>query len=74
MKIDDAIATGDVLYDLAFALMDFWERDLHGEANALLNGYFTRGPEGNYAALAALMSAHLARGNEQIVWMLARGA
>ena len=25
-------------------------------------------------ALAALMSAHLARGNEQIVWMLARGA
>jgi hypothetical protein len=25
-------------------------------------------------ALAAVMSAHMARGNEQIVWMLARGA
>jgi hypothetical protein len=25
-------------------------------------------------ALAALMSAHMARGNEQIVWMLSRGA
>ncbi len=54
IEFDDAIATGDVLYDLAFALMDLWERDLRVEANALLNGYLTRGPEDNYAALAAL--------------------
>ena len=37
IEFDDAIATCDVLYDLAFLLMDLWERDLRGDANLLLN-------------------------------------
>ena len=28
IEFDESIATGDVLYDLAFAVMDLWERDL----------------------------------------------
>ena len=39
IEFDDRIATGDVLYDLAFLLMDLWERDLHGEANRVFNRY-----------------------------------
>jgi aminoglycoside phosphotransferase family enzyme len=41
LEFDPVIAAGDVLYDLAFLLMDLVERDLQGAANAVLNGYFT---------------------------------
>ncbi len=34
------VASGDVLYDLAFLLMDIVERDLTAAANTVLNGYF----------------------------------
>lgn len=54
IEFDDAIATGDVLYDLAFALMDLWERGFRPEANRLMNAYLQRGEEAHYAALAAL--------------------
>jgi aminoglycoside phosphotransferase family enzyme/predicted kinase len=37
IEFDEAIATIDVLYDLAFILMDLWERGLKAEANLLLN-------------------------------------
>jgi aminoglycoside phosphotransferase family enzyme/predicted kinase len=33
------LATIDVLYDLAFLLMDLWHRDLHTEANIVFNRY-----------------------------------
>jgi uncharacterized protein len=39
IEFSESIATTDVLYDLAFALMDLWERDLRAEANLLLNRY-----------------------------------
>ncbi len=39
IEFDDTIATCDVLYDLAFLLMDFWTRDLCRHANLLLNRY-----------------------------------
>lgn len=39
IEFSESIATTDVLYDLAFALMDLWERGLKGEANLLLNRY-----------------------------------
>jgi aminoglycoside phosphotransferase family enzyme len=39
IEFDDRIATGDVLYDLAFLLMDLIERDLHQAANIVLNRY-----------------------------------
>lgn len=39
IEFDAVVASGDVLYDLAFPLMDLIERDLAGPANLLLNGY-----------------------------------
>lgn len=39
IEFDESIATTDVLYDLAFVLMDLCERKLGGEANLLLNRY-----------------------------------
>lgn len=39
VEFDDAIATGDVLYDLAFLLMDLSERSQDAAANEVLNRY-----------------------------------
>lgn len=39
IEFDAVVASGDVLYDLAFPLMDLIERDLVGAANLVLNGY-----------------------------------
>jgi aminoglycoside phosphotransferase family enzyme/predicted kinase len=39
IEFDEAIATCDVLHDLAFLLMDLWQRGLHAEASMLLNRY-----------------------------------
>jgi aminoglycoside phosphotransferase family enzyme/predicted kinase len=39
IEFDDRIATGDVLYDLAFLLMDLVERRLRPAANIVLNRY-----------------------------------
>jgi len=41
IEFDDRIATGDVLYDLAFLLMDLIERELHRPANIVFNRYLT---------------------------------
>ena len=42
IEFDDSLATVDILYDLAFVLMDLWQRDLHVHANLLLNRYLWR--------------------------------
>ena len=39
IEFDNSIATCDVLYDLAFLLMDLWTRGLHRHANLLFNRY-----------------------------------
>jgi hypothetical protein len=39
IEFNDKIACGDVLYDLAFLLMDLWRRQLPCHANAVWNGY-----------------------------------
>jgi aminoglycoside phosphotransferase family enzyme len=39
LEFDEALATIDVLYDLAFLLMDLWHRGLRDEANAVFNRY-----------------------------------
>lgn len=39
LEFDSALATTDVLYDLAFLLMDLWQRGLRGEASLLFNRY-----------------------------------
>jgi aminoglycoside phosphotransferase family enzyme/predicted kinase len=55
IEFDPALATGDVLYDLAFLLMDLIERALPQPANLVLNRYLmeTRRAE-DLDALAAL--------------------
>jgi aminoglycoside phosphotransferase family enzyme/predicted kinase len=40
LEFDPVIASGDVLYDLAFLLMDLVERNLNVAANQVLNSYF----------------------------------
>ena len=39
IEFNDEIACVDVLYDLAFLLMDLWRRQLHAHANAVWNSY-----------------------------------
>jgi aminoglycoside phosphotransferase family enzyme/predicted kinase len=39
LEFDEAMATTDILYDLAFLLMDFWHRGLEQAANLVLNRY-----------------------------------
>jgi hypothetical protein len=52
IEFNDAIACIDVLYDLAFLIMDLEHRGLRGHANLVLNRYLQTRPEA--AGLAAL--------------------
>ncbi|NJM34980.1 MAG: phosphotransferase, partial [Rhodomicrobium sp.] len=55
LEFDETLAQIDVLYDLAFLLMDLWRRGLKAEANAVLNRYFAgRASEADLAGLALL--------------------
>jgi aminoglycoside phosphotransferase family enzyme/predicted kinase len=55
IEFDDALATIDVLYDLAFLLMDLGARGLREHANAVLNAYLSAtGDTGNLVGLAGL--------------------
>lgn len=54
VEFSDDIATCDVLYDLAFLLMDLWQRGQRAEANALLNRYLWARPDDTLDGLAAL--------------------
>jgi aminoglycoside phosphotransferase family enzyme/predicted kinase len=55
LEFDPLVAAGDVLYDLAFLLMDLIERNLPAQSNVVLNRYLTetRRPE-DFDALAAV--------------------
>jgi uncharacterized protein len=54
IEFDPAIASIDVLYDLAFAIMDFIRYGRHAAANALLNRYLGKTSNENLDALGAL--------------------
>lgn len=56
IEFDESIATIDILYDLAFLLMDLWEKGLQTQANMVLNRYLWGSPdlEGELDGLAAL--------------------
>jgi aminoglycoside phosphotransferase family enzyme/predicted kinase len=54
VEFDDSIATGDVLYDLGYLLMDIWERGLKREANLVLNRYLWGCDAAQIHGLAAL--------------------
>lgn len=54
IEFDDRIATGDILYDLAFLVMDLWRRDHEANASRVFNRYLTvQGDASDLAALAA---------------------
>jgi aminoglycoside phosphotransferase family enzyme/predicted kinase len=52
IEFNDDIACVDVVYDLAFLLMDLWRRGLRDHANAVLNAYLAE--TGDFAGLALL--------------------
>jgi aminoglycoside phosphotransferase family enzyme/predicted kinase len=54
IEFDAAVASVDVLYDLAFAMMDFIQYDRHAAANAILNRYLKNSSIEHLNALAAL--------------------
>lgn len=54
LEFSDALATTDVLYDLAFVVMDLLHRDLKPHANALVNAYFANWTADDLAAVAAM--------------------
>ena len=56
IEFDELIATIDILYDLAFLLMDLWEKGLPRHANLVLNRYLWGSPDlgGELEGLAAL--------------------
>lgn len=61
IDFNDQIATVDVLYDLAFLLMDLWFRGLPGLASLVANRYFDEtGTDGGFALLPFFMAVRAA--------------
>lgn len=61
LEFDAELATTDVLYDLAFLLMDLWARGLRVQASLLFNRYLDMRDEGDgVAALPLFMSMRAA--------------
>lgn len=61
LEFDPELAIGDVLYDIAFLLMDLWQRGLHNEASLLFNRYCDRRDEGDgLAAMPLFLSMRAA--------------
>ena len=66
LEFDERLATTDVLYDLAFLLMDLWHRGLRAEANWVFNRYFDVADEDDgialmpfFMAVRAIVRAHV---------------
>jgi aminoglycoside phosphotransferase family enzyme/predicted kinase len=57
LEFDDDLATTDVLYDLAFLLMDLWHLGRRAEANWLFNRYFDAVDEDDGVSLLPLFMA-----------------
>jgi len=61
LEFDEEMATIDILYDLAFLVMDLWHRDLGALANLLFNRYLDSiAADGDEAAGLPLMPLFLA--------------
>jgi aminoglycoside phosphotransferase family enzyme/predicted kinase len=66
LEFDAEMATTDLLYDLAFLLMDLWHRDLKSLANLLLNRYLDESDQlaglpllGLFMSMRAAIRAHV---------------
>lgn len=55
LEFDTDFATHDIFYDLAFLLMDLWQRNLRAEANQILNRYLWRDPDADNIDACALL-------------------
>lgn len=61
IDFNDTLAICDVLYDLAFLLMDLWHRRQESLANAVANRYFDKsGDDGGYVLLPLFMAVRAA--------------
>lgn len=61
IEFSDQIATIDVLYDLAFLLMDLWHRELPVLANLVMNRYLDEtGDDGGFTLLPFFMAIRAA--------------
>jgi aminoglycoside phosphotransferase family enzyme/predicted kinase len=68
LEFDTGLATTDVLYDLAFLVMDVWRRGLRRGANIVFNRYLDLSPEDEgglallpvFLATRAVIRAHVA--------------
>ncbi|WP_416798438.1 AAA family ATPase [Ciceribacter azotifigens] len=61
IDFNDRIATVDVLYDLAFLLMDLWHRGFHTFANVVMNRYFDlTGEDAGFRLLPFFMAVRAA--------------
>lgn len=60
IEFDDTIATIDVLYDLAFLVMDLWSRGLKKHANIVLNRYLVASNDSENVSGLALLPLFLA--------------
>ena len=74
IEFDDALATIDVLYDLAFLLMDLWHRDRRELANLVLNRYLDAYDEADGVALLPFFMAIRAAIRAHVMAMQAAGA
>ena len=72
IEFDPTIASIDVLYDLAFPIMDFIRYDRHAAANVLLNRYLKTTSRENLDALASLPLLMSLRGAIRANVLLAR--
>jgi len=54
LEFNETMASIDVLYDLAYLVMDLWERGFPQAANSLVNQYLWQTDEAHLAGLAAL--------------------
>lgn len=57
IEFDEALANIDVLYDLAFVLMDLWHRELRDLANLLFNRYLDEADETDGIGLLPFLMA-----------------
>ncbi|MET3649178.1 AAA family ATPase [Phyllobacterium ifriqiyense] len=72
IEFNEKIATVDVLYDLAFLMMDLWHRNLRDEANLVMNRYLDNASDGHggallpfFMALRAAVRAHVVASQSQ---------
>jgi aminoglycoside phosphotransferase family enzyme/predicted kinase len=66
LEFDEELATTDVLYDLAFLLMDLWHRGMEAHANLVFNRYLDEADEQDglpvlplFMAVRAIVRAHV---------------